>query len=159
METISINKPEGIYYLLDQWRDNYEAGNQLDDDSIYDKNGDLNIENAENGLKWTEALNNKFVNLSTEQRLELLNDPSVWKSLNKLLNIIGIDANPAVLKEALTNIKKVEGGTVTDPIMLLLPQLNIIFSGVKKGEVKIKTDEDSDTKSDLITHLVQHTIK
>lgn len=150
METISINKPEGIYYLLDQWRDNYEAGNQLDDDSIYDKNGDLNIENAENGLKWTEALNNKFVNLSTEQRLELLNDPSVWKSLNKLLNMIGIDANPAVLKEALTNIKKVEGGTVTDPIMLLLPQLNIIFSGVKKGEVKIKTDEDSDTKSDLI---------
>lgn len=150
METISINKPEGIYYLLDQWRDNYEAGNQLDDDSIYDKNGDLNIENAENGLKWTEALNNKFINLSTEQRLELLNDPSVWKSLNKLLNMIGIDANPAVLKEALTNIKKVEGGTVTDPIMLLLPQLNIIFSGVKKGEVKIKTDEDSDTKSDLI---------
>lgn len=150
METISINKPEGIYYLLDQWRDNYEAGNQLDDDSIYDKNGDLNIENAENGLKWTEALNNKFINLSTEQRLELLNDPSVWKSLNKLLNMIGIDANPAVLKEALTNIKKVEGGTVTDPIMLLLPQLNIIFSGVKKGEVKTKTDEDSDTKSDLI---------
>lgn len=151
METISINKPEGIYYLLDQWRDNYEAGNQLDDDSIYDKNGDLNIENAENGLKWTEALNNKFINLSTEQRLELLNDPSVWKSLNKLLNMIGIDANPAVLKEALTNIKKVEGGTVTDPIMLLLPQLNIIFSGVKKGEVKTKTDEDSDTKSDLMS--------
>lgn len=150
METISINKPEGIYYLLDQWRDNYEAGNQLDDDSIYDKNGDLNIENAENGLKWTEILNNKFINLSTEQRLELLDDPSVWKTLNKLLNMIGIDANPAVLKEALTNIKKVEGGTVTDPIMLLLPQLNIIFSGVKKGEVKTKTDEDSDIKSDLI---------
>lgn len=150
METISINKPEGIYYLLDQWRDNYEAGNQLDDDSIYDKNGDLNIENAENGLKWTEILNNKFINLSTEQRLELLDDPSVWKTLNKLLNMIGIDANPAVLKEALTNIKKVEGGTVTDPIMLLLPQLNIIFSGVKKGEVKTKTDEDIDTKSDLI---------
>lgn len=142
METIAINKPEGVYYLLDEWRDNYENGNLLDDDSIYDKNGDLNLENAENGLKWTEALNNRFTNLSTEQRLELLQDEKVWKTLNKLLNMIGINANQGVLLDALTNIKQYEGGTATDPIMLLLPQLNIIFSGVKKGEVKSETLED-----------------
>jgi hypothetical protein len=151
METIAINKPEGVYYLLDEWRDNYENGNLLDDDSIYDKNGDLNLENAENGLKWTEALNNRFTNLSTEQRLELLQDEKVWKTLNKLLNMIGINANQGVLLDALTNIKQYEGGTATDPIMLLLPQLNIIFSGVKKGEVKSETLEDgTEKRGDLI---------
>lgn len=151
METIAINKPEGVYYLLDEWRDNYENGNLLDDDSIYDKNGDLNLENAENGLKWTEALNNRFTNLSTEQRLELLQDEKVWKTLNKLLNMIGINANQGVLLDALTNIKQYEGGIATDPIMLLLPQLNIIFSGVKKGEVKSETLEDgTEKRGDLI---------
>ena len=151
METIAINKPEGVYYLLDEWRDNYENGNLLDDDSIYDKNGDLNLENAENGLKWTEALNNRFTNLSTEQRLELLQDEKIWKTLNKLLNMIGINANQGVLLDALTNIKQYEGGTATDPIMLLLPQLNIIFSGVKKGEVKSETLEDgTEKRGDLI---------
>ena len=151
METIAINKPEGVYYLLDEWRDNYESGTQLDDDSVYDKNGDLIIENAEKGLKWTEALNNRFINLSTEQRLELLNDEAIWKTINKLLNMIGINANQAVLRDALTNIKKVEGGTVTDPIMLLLPQLNIIFKGISKGEVKSETLEDgTEKRGDLI---------
>lgn len=151
METIAINKPEGVYYLLDEWRDNYENGNLLDDDSIYDKNGDLNLENAENGLKWTEVLNNRFTNLSTEQRLELLQDEKVWKTLNKLLNMIGINPNQGVLLDALTNIKKYEGGTATDPIMLLLPQLNVIFSGVKKGEVKSETLEDgTEKRGDLI---------
>lgn len=151
MKTIAINRPEGVYYLLDEWRDNYENGNLLDDDSIYDKNGDLNLENAENGLKWTEALNNKFTNLSTEQRLELLQDEKVWKTLNKLLNMIGINANQGVLLDALTNIKQYEGGTATDPIMLLLPQLNVIFSGVKKGEIKSETLEDgTEKREDLI---------
>ena len=151
METIAINKPEGVYYLLDEWRDNYESGTQLDDDSVYDKNGDLIIENAEKGLKWTEALNNRFINLSTGQRLEPLNDEAIWKTINKLLNMIGINANQAVLRDALTNIKKVEGGTVTDPIMLLLPQLNIIFKGISKGEVKSETLEDgTEKRGDLI---------
>lgn len=111
----------------------------------------MNLENAENGLKWTEALNNRFTNLSTEQRLELLQDEKIWKTLNKLLNMIGINPNQGVLLDALTNIKQYEGGTATDPIMLLLPQLNIIFSGVKKGEVKSETLEDgTEKRGDLI---------
>lgn len=151
METIAINKPEGVYYLLDAWRDNYENGIQLDDDSVYEKNGGINMPNAAKGLEWTETLNNMFTNLDTEARLQLLEREDVWNTIMKLLHMLGIDANPSVLKTALTDIKTAPGITFTDPIMLLLPQLNVIFSGIRKGEVQDKTDEDGTVKrGDLI---------
>lgn len=151
METIAVNKPEGVYYLLDAWRDNYENGVQLDDDSVYEKNGEINKDNAAKGLEWTETLNNMFQNLDTESRLQLLEREDVWNTIMKLLHMLGIDANPSVLRTALTNIKTVPGITFTDPIMLLLPQLNIIFSGIKKGEIKSETREDgTEKRGDLI---------
>lgn len=151
METIQINKPEGIYYLLDSWRDNYESGTQLDEHSVYEKNGEINKDNAARGLKWVEALNNKFSNLDTEARLKLLEEDRIWKTIMKLLNMIGIDANPTVLKTALTDIKAAPGITFTDPIMLLLPQLNIIFSGITKDKIKSETREDgTEKRGDLI---------
>lgn len=151
METIAINKPEGMYYLLDAWRDNYENGVQLDDDSVYEKNGEINKDNAAKGLQWTETLNNMFQNLDTESRLQLLEREDVWNTIMKLLHMLGIDANPSVLKTALTDIKTAPGVTFTDPIMLLLPQLNVIFSGIKKGEVKSETREDgTEKRGDLI---------
>lgn len=151
METITINKPEGVYYLLDAWRDNYENGVQLDDDSIYEKNGEINRDNAAKGLQWTETLNNMFQNLDTESRLQLLEREDVWNTIMKLLHMLGIDANPSVLKTSLTNIKTATGITFTDPITLLLPQLNIIFSGVAGGKVQDKVDENGAVKrGDLI---------
>ena len=151
METIAINKPEGVYYLLDAWRDNYENGVQLDDDSVYEKNGEINKDNAAKGLQWTETLNNMFQNLDTESRLQLLEREDVWNTIMKLLHMLGIDANPSILRTALTDIKTAPGITFTDPIMLLLPQLNIIFSGIKKGEVKSETREDgTEKRGDLI---------
>ena len=151
METIAINKPEGVYYLLDAWRDNYENGIQLDDDSVYEKNGEINKDNAAKGLQWTESLNNMFQNLDTESRLQLLEKGEVWNTIMKLLHMLGIDANPSVLKTALTDIKTAPGITFTDPIMLLLPQLNIIFSGIQKGEIKSETREDgTEKRGDLI---------
>lgn len=151
METIAINKPEGVYYLLDAWRDNYENGVQLDDDSVYEKNGEINKDNADKGLEEVESLNNMFQNLDTEARLQLLESEDVWNTIMKLLHMLGIDANPSVLKTALTDIKTAPGITFTDPIMLLLPQLNVIFSGIKKGEVKSETREDgTEKRGDLI---------
>lgn len=151
METIAINKPEGVYYLLDAWRDNYENGAQLDDDSVYEKNGEINKDNAAKGLQWTETLNNMFQNLDTESRLQLLEREDVWNTIMKLLHMLGIDANPSVLRTALTDIKTAPGITFTDPIMLLLPQLNIIFSGIKEGEIKSETREDgTEKRGDLI---------
>lgn len=151
MKTISVNKPEGVYYLLEQWRDNYEMGDPIDEDSIYGSDREISKENVRKGLELTEDLNNRFTNLSTEQRLNLLEDPLVWKTVNKLLNMVGIDTNPAVLKSALTNIKQSEIGEITDPIMQLLYQLNVLFSGITSGKVKIETPVDGvDKKADLI---------
>ena len=67
-----------------------------------------------------------FQNLDTESRLQLLEREDVWNTIMKLLHMLGIDANPSVLKTSLTNIKTATGITFTDPITLLLPQLNII---------------------------------
>lgn len=151
IETISINKPEGVYYLLDSWRDNYESGTLLDEDSVYEKNGEINRANAKKGLTIVEELNNLFQNKTTQERLDLLGTEDVWNKLMKTFNMIGIDPNPAILRTALTNIKEAPGITFTDPIMLLLPQLNIIFSGVQKGQVKSETAEDGTVKrGDLI---------
>ena len=151
MQTISVNTPEGVYYLLDAWRDNYENGLLLDDDSVYDKNGELNIENANKGLKWVENLTNKFNNLTSEERLALLEQDRIWNTIIKLLNMIGIDPNQSVLKTALTDIKSSEVVKFTDPIMLLLPELNVIYSGIIKGKVKSETLEDgTEVRGDLI---------
>lgn len=151
IETICVNRPEGTSYLLDSWRDNYESGTLLDDDSIYEKNGEINKGNAAKGLSIVEELNNQLSNLDTQERLNLLEQEETWNKLIKTLNMIGIDPNPAILRVALTDIKKVQGAEFTDPIMLLLPKLHTIFKGASKGEVKSETDEDGITKrGDLI---------
>lgn len=135
-QTININKVEGYNYLINSWRDNYDSGTELDSDSIYGSDRELNQENAKKGLEWTRALNNRFSNLDTSSRIDLMENDRIWNSIMKLLRMIGIDTNPALVKEALTNIKSSENVKYTDPIMLLLPQLDIIFSGVASGEVK-----------------------
>lgn len=151
IETISVNKPEGVYYLLDSWRDNYESGTILDEDSVYEKNGEINKGNAEKGLSIAEELNNQLQRLNTQERLDFLNNEETWNKLIKVLNMVGIDPNPSILRIALENIRTAPGIEFTDPIMLLLPQLNIIFNGIQKGEVKSETLEDGTVRrGDLI---------
>lgn len=165
MQTIAVNKPEGTYYLFDSWRDNYESGNQLDSDSVYGKHGEIIVENAEKGLKWVETLNNKFSNLNTESRLALLNNDRIWNTILKLLNMVGIDVNPSILRNALTDIKSSPNATFTDPIMLLIPQLDIIFRGIKKGQMKdggdlINTFNSAyNTIAELISDVIEDAIE
>lgn len=151
VETIAINKAEGISYLLDEWRSNYENGELLDDDSVYEKNGTLNSSNAEKGLKWTRTLSDKFSNLDTDQKNALLQDERVWKTINKLLSMTGINVNPGILMDSLTNDKQYEGGTATSPVTLLLQHLNIIFDGIVKGTPDSKPHvEGKERRVDLI---------
>ena len=131
-QTIPVNQPEGIGYLLDAWRDNYESGYQLDEDSIYNKDRTINVENAEKGLKWTRTLGNKFSNKDKGERAELLEQDNIWKTIQKLLNMIGIDSSDIVLRNALTNERESKQGKVTPPITILLNQLDIIFNEIKK---------------------------
>ena len=48
----------------------------------------------------------------------------------KMFNMIGIDPNPSILRISLENIKTAPGITYTDPIMLLLPNFQVIFKGI-----------------------------
>ena len=131
-QTIPVNQPEGTGYLLDAWRDNYESGYQLDEDSIYNKDRTINVENAEKGLKWIRTLGNKFSNKDKGERAELLEQDNIWKTIQKLLNMIGIDSSDIVLRNALTNERESKQGKVTPPITILLNQLDIIFNEIKK---------------------------
>lgn len=133
VQTIPVNKAQGTSYLLDSWRDNHEHGIKLDDDSLYGKRGELNVQNAQKGLNWVNTLYGRLNNLSTEQRLEQLDNPAIWKTIDKLLRMIGVDANPAILDSALRNIQKSEGITFTDPVMSLLGNLHVIYSSVSKN--------------------------
>lgn len=146
IETIAVNKPEGVYYLFESWRDNYESGTLLDKDSVYEKNGDINRDNAAKGLERVQQLNNKFNNKTSQEGLEILESQEVFEDIVSLLNMIGVDPNPAVLRMALSNIKEVSGIEFTPPIKLLIDNLNIIFSGIKEGKVKSKTLEDGTVK-------------
>lgn len=151
VETIAINRAEGISYLLDEWRSNYENGHLLDDDSVYEKNGTLNTGNAEKGLKWTRILNDKFSNLDTDQKNDLLKEERIWKTINKLLSMVGISANPGTLMDSLVNDKHYEGGTATSPVTLLLQNLNVIFDGIIKRASDSKPRVgDKENRVDLI---------
>lgn len=151
-QTIPINAPEGTYYLLDEWRDNYESGTKLDEDSIYTETGEINTTKAKKGLKLSEALYNKFSNArSTQEKNALLEDEETFNTILKLLNMIGINANPSVLKMGLLNIQEIKGMEVTHPVMRLLPNLNVIFSKVSQGEMTETFDESGNVvRKDLI---------
>jgi hypothetical protein len=140
VETVSLNEPEGIYYLLDSWRDNYISGVKLSDYSVYDEKGVITQENAERGLEEVQKLINLFNNKSTEEALQLLDNTETINSILELLNMLGIDIDSASLKLSLSNIKKVKGIKFTDPVILLLNNLHTIYDGIVKGKVQDKKD-------------------
>lgn len=156
VQTICLNKPEGIYYLLDSWRDNYETSTLLDDDSIYNKNGSLNKENAKKGLELVKELTNAFNSMSKEEIMNKVQEEEILNKISKLLHMIGANPDPTIVKIALANDKSTEKITYTAPILQLLPELNTIFKGVLRGEVESRaekrenTEEDTETRADLI---------
>lgn len=151
VKTISINKPEGIYYLIDSWRDNYESGTVLTIDSVYNVSGEIKKNKAEIGIKLVDSLLNTFNNKSTEERNELIENEENWNNIIKALNMIGINPNPSILKLALLTNKSTDSINYTDPIIVLLQDLHTVFKGIYRGDVKDSNDEEGNTKrGDLI---------
>ena len=146
IETVSINKPEGIYYLLDQWRDNYEGGILLDDDSVYSSTGEVLRDKGSIGYTLVQQLNNDLQKLSVKERLQFIEKEENWNKLIKLLHMVGIDPNVDTLKFAINNIKEIEGVETIDPIMSIVTTLNVIFKGIARGDVKNEIDEDGSVK-------------
>ena len=151
VQTISLNQPEGIYYLLDSWRDNYESGTILTKDSIYNNKGEIKTNKANIGLEETVRLINLFQNKDTESMLKALEDEETFNSIVTLLHMIGADVNQSTLRTALTTVKDNEFVKYTHPVLLLLNNLNIIFSGVVANKIETTVDDNGVIKKgDLI---------
>lgn len=60
IKTHNINKPAGTAHYFDEWRDNFEYGIILDEDSIYNHNGEINLKKVEKGLELVDSIIDKF---------------------------------------------------------------------------------------------------
>lgn len=135
-ETVEVNASDGIASVVDDWRYNYENGNKLHEDSVYDNAGKLNLDKADIGLDKVVKLNDKLNKLTKAERYEVVKNDNFVQEIVDLLNMLGINPTNKTLKDALALNKDTNGISFTDPIMSLLPSLNVIFSGISKGKVK-----------------------
>ena len=146
IQTKPVNKPEGIYYLINSWRDNYEGNIMLDKDSVYTSQG-FNTSNADKGLAILSGINSKFNNLSNKDKAELAGkDESIFNDLLKALHMVGVDANPDLLKQVIGTYIGTDKVDFTPSVVTLVNSLNVIFSDIAKN--KVSTSDNN--KNDLI---------
>lgn len=138
IKTHNINKPAGTAHYFDEWRDNFEYGITLDEDSIYDQNGEIRLDKANIGLKLVDALMDKFRGLkSKEEKQQVILENT--SSIHKLLGMLGIFVTPDTLSDILTfNVNL--NNKVELPGSIVLSNLRTIFKdmstndGIKNGE-------------------------
>lgn len=138
IKTHNINKPAGTAHYFDEWRDNFEYGITLDEDSIYDQNGEIRLDKAELGLKLVDAAMDKFRGLKSKEEKQQVILENV-KSIHKLLSMLGIFVTPDTLNDILTfNVNLNNKAEL--PGSIVLSNLRTIFKdmptndGIKNGE-------------------------
>ena len=138
IKTHNINKPAGTAHYFDEWRDNFEYGITLDEDSIYDQNGEIRLDKAELGLKLVDAVMDKFRGLKSKEEKQQVILENV-KSIHKLLSMLGIFVTPDTLNDILTfNVNLNNKAEL--PGSIVLANLRTIFKdmptndGIKNGE-------------------------
>lgn len=138
IKTHNINKPTGTAHYFDEWRDNFEYGIVLDEDSIYDHNGEIRLDKAELGLKLVDAIMDKFRGLKSKEEKQQVILENV-ESLHKLLSMLGISVTPDTLNDIL--IFNVNLNSKAElPGSIVLSNLRTIFKdmptndGIKNGE-------------------------
>lgn len=138
-KTVNINKPIGTSHYFDEWRDNFEYGIVLDDDSIYNQNGEIVLANAKKGLAIVDdLLSDKLRNAKTKEEKQQVILENV-KSIHKLLSVIGVSIAENTLKDVLTyNVNPEDKAEI--PGMIVLNSLRVILKdmpvneGIKDGE-------------------------
>lgn len=138
IKTHNINKPAGTAHYFDEWRDNFEYGIVLDEDSIYDHNGEIRLDKVELGLKLVDAVMDKFRGLKSKEEKQQVILENV-ESLHKLLSMLGISVTPDTLNDILTfNVNLNNKAEL--PGSIVLSNLRTIFKdmptndGIKNGE-------------------------
>lgn len=138
IKTHNINKPAGTAHYFDEWRDNFEYGIILDEDSIYDHNGEIRLDKAELGLKLVDAVMDKFRGLKSKEEKQQVILENV-ESIHKLLGMLGISVTPDTLSDILTSNVNLNNRAEL-PGSIVLSNLRTIFKdmptndGIKNGE-------------------------
>lgn len=138
IKTHNINKPAGTAHYFDEWRDNFEYGIILDEDSVYDQNGEIRLDKAELGLKLVDAAMDKFRGLkSKEEKQQVILENA--ESIHKLLSMLGIFVTPDTLNDILIFNANLNNKAEL-PGSIVLSNLRTIFKdmptndGIKNGE-------------------------
>lgn len=152
VESKLLNKPIGVYYLLENWRNNYQTGNILSDISIYNKDGSWNFEHAKELFNQTQEYFNSTSGYLTLEILEELNnkEDSEKSKFNKLLgfmNAAGISINKNILQSVLESKKPKKNEETSeysgiDYVRLLLSDLQYIFKEVSNATPTTIVEEE-----------------
>lgn len=138
--TKRANEAEGTKGMINSWSDNITNGIVLDrEDSIYNKDGSLNQENADKGKQLNSNLYDRLTEALKESKdkraaeIEFLEQEDVLNSISKMLRMVGIDLNPATVKTTLQDITVSKDIEIATPLSRVLQNLNTIFRGVNKN--------------------------
>ena len=135
-KVMSINGAEGTSHYFDEWRDNYEYGNVLTTDSIYDKNGDIQLKNAKVGLDLVDSLLDIFE--ERETIAENLTDENISR-IKKAMNMLGASVDSETLENALKF--NLDNKAFKPAVNVLLSNLRTIYYDLNKGNEKVKDGE------------------
>lgn len=135
-KVMSINGAEGTSHYFDEWRDNYEYGNVLTTDSIYDKNGDIQLKNAKVGLDLVNELLDIFEDRETIA--ENLTDENITR-IKKAMNMLGASVDSETLENALKF--NLDNKAFKPAVNVLLSNLRTIYYDLNKGNEKVKDGE------------------
>ena len=135
-KVMSINGAEGTAHYFDEWRDNYEYGNVLTTDSIYDKNGDIQLKNAKVGLDLVNELLDIFEDRETIA--ENLTDENIAR-IKKAMNMLGASVDSETLENALKF--NLDNKAFKPAVNVLLSNLRTIYYDLNKGNEKVKDGE------------------
>lgn len=141
IKTHNINKPAGTAHYFDEWRDNFEYGITLDEDSIYDHNGEIRLDKAELGLKLVDTVMDKFRGLKSKEEKQQVILENV-ESIHKLLSMLGIFVTPDTLNDILIfNVNLNNKAEL--PGSIVLSNLRTIFKDMPTND-SIKNGEPAD---------------
>lgn len=135
-KVMSINGAEGTAHYFDEWRDNYEYGNVLTTDSIYDKNGDIQLKNAKVGLDLVDSLLDIFEDRETIA--ENLTEENIAR-IKKAMNMLGASVDLETLENALKF--NLDNKAFKPAVNVLLSNLRTIYYDLNKGNEKVKDGE------------------
>lgn len=135
MVTKQVNKSPSVFYLLNKWRANYEAGIILNSNSIYDEIGNINKGNAERGSRGIEHISNALRNKTAAEYIDYFSKDENINKIGVLLNMLGIEFSSEEILSTLAYDNNIINNT-----SLLLKAINTVFTQVSKNDYKQGTD-------------------